>query len=103
VAANIKRLGALGLEVHVTEMDVRCDKCNQQRLEIQASIYGMMMEACLNNSGVCKSFETWGFTDAHTWLSSFNNPDHLDVAPLPFDLAYGKKPAYEELLAVLTA
>lgn len=24
---NIRRLGALGLEVHITEMDVRCTKC----------------------------------------------------------------------------
>jgi len=84
------------------EMDVRCQKCDASRLDLQASIYGHMLEACLNNSGVCKSFETWGFTDRHTWLSSFNNPSHEDVAPLPFGLNYEKKPAYFELLAVLS-
>ena len=83
-------------------MDVRCQKCDASRLDLQASIYGHMLEACLNNSGVCKSFETWGFTDRHTWLSSFNNPNHEDVAPLPFGLNYEKKPAYFELLAVLS-
>jgi GH35 family endo-1,4-beta-xylanase len=35
VGCNIKRLGALGLEVHITEMDVRCragngDTCDQR-------------------------------------------------------------------------
>lgn len=29
VSKNIARLGALGLEVHITEMDVVCSKCNQ--------------------------------------------------------------------------
>jgi endo-1,4-beta-xylanase len=59
VAANIKRLGELGLEVHITEMDVRCPApCD---LNLQASIYGNMLRACLNNT-FCKSFETWGFT-----------------------------------------
>ena len=85
VAANIKRLGELGLEVHITEMDVRCSGCSDARLQLQAAVYGHMLQACLNNSGVCKSFETWGFTDRHTWLSDFNNPTHEDVMPLPWD------------------
>jgi len=130
VADNIKRLGELGMEVHITcviiiigqlpckaevflniithhtthrEMDVRCAGCDSSRLDLQASIYGHMLEACLNNSGVCKSFEMWGFTDKHTWLSDFNNPTHADMAPLPFDLGYNKKPAYFELLTVLSS
>jgi endo-1,4-beta-xylanase len=60
VAANIKRLGELGLQVHITEMDVRCSGCTPARLDLQAQIYGGMMEACLNNTGVCTNFETWG-------------------------------------------
>lgn len=101
VAANIQRLGELGLVVHITEMDIRCSKCDAARLDLQASIYGQMLRACLNNSGVCKSFETWGVTDRHTWLWDFDNPDHLDPAPLLFDVNYGKKPAYYEVLAIL--
>ena len=86
VAANIKRLGELGLEVHITEMDVRCSGCSDARLQLQAAVYGHMLQACLNNSGVCRSFETWGFTDRHTWLSDFDNPTHEDVMPLPWDV-----------------
>ncbi len=97
VSANIARLGALGLSVHITERDVRCKPpCGADRLQLQAAIYGQMLQACLNNSGVCKSFETWGFTDRLTWIGAENQP-------LPFDVSYNKKPAYMELLAVLSA
>ena len=112
VSSNMARLVALGLEVHVTEMDVRCvPPCGADRLALQATIYGDVVQACLNNSkptaasgkGGCKSVEVWGFTDAHTWLWSFENPTGADVKPLPFDINYGKKPAYFEMLAVLQA
>lgn len=60
VSANIARLGALGLEVHITEMDVKCPSpCDQNA---QAKVYGDILQACLNNTN-CKSFETWGITD----------------------------------------
>jgi endo-1,4-beta-xylanase len=78
VSANMKRLVALGLEVHVTEMDVRCQGCTADRLTLQAKVYGDMLQACLDNlkpthpsgKGGCKSFETWGFTDKHTWIGA---------------------------------
>ncbi len=101
VSSNIARLGGLGLEVHITEMDVRCSNCTPDRLAKQASIYGLVMEACLNNTGVCKSFETWGVTDRHTWLWDFENPTHTNPAPLIFGMDYERKPAHSELLAVL--
>lgn len=104
VSANMARLVALGLDVHVTEMDVKCSNCNSDRLAIQAKIYGDMLEACLNNTkptapngkGGCKSFETWGFTDRFTWVEPAN-------VPLPFDFNYQPKPAFYEMLAVLQA
>lgn len=78
VAANIARLGALGLDVHITEMDVKCeDGCGDTQLAQQAQIYANMLHACLNHTA-CRSFETWGFTDKYTWLGS-------DLKPLPFD------------------
>ena len=95
VSANIKRFCDIGVEVHITEMDVKCANCTTALLAVQAQIYGGMLSACLQNR-CCKSFETWGFTDAHTWLGS-------DTVPLPFDANYVKKPAYYELLATLTA
>jgi endo-1,4-beta-xylanase len=93
VAANMRALGALGLEVHITEMDVACKQCSASRLQKQAQIYGAMLSACLSVPA-CKSFETWGFTDLHTWLGTA-------AQPLPFDAAYAPKPAFQQLLAVL--
>ena len=114
VSANIGRLVALGLEVHITEMDVRCPPtngviCGADRLAAQGAIYGDLLRACLDHpqgpggKGGCKSFETWGFTDRHTWLWDFQNPNHVDVQPLPFSSRYQRKPAYEQLLATLQA
>ena len=160
VAANIARLGALGLKVQITEMDVRCTPpCGADRLALQARIYGDVFEACLNNTN-CEGVVTWGVTDLYSWqvrggvqrgaarrgewgaataparpclaafagsrrhplacaratsdslLSSsasrcrhlqwdFDNPTHENMAPLLFDLQYGRKPAYYEVLAVL--
>lgn len=102
VAANIKRLGDLGIEVHITEMDVRCTPpCGADRLDTQGDIYAGMLQACLNNTN-CKSFETWGFTDRYTWLWSYDNPTHADMQPLPFDVNYNAKPAFYKMLALLT-
>ena len=70
VSANITRLGKLGLKVHITEMDVKCpDPCNAAGEQAQAEVYASMLRACLANPGVCTSFESWGFTDAVTWLT----------------------------------
>lgn len=94
ISANIKRLGALGLEVHITEMDVSCPgNCN---LQLQAQIYSEVLSACLQNRNICKSFQTWGFTDKYTWLGS-------DKHPLPFDENYNKKPAYNAILSNFTS
>ena len=32
----------------------------------QAEVYAALLGACLDNVA-CESFETWGFTDLHTW------------------------------------
>jgi endo-1,4-beta-xylanase len=108
IAANIKRLVALGLEVHITEMDVACVPvlgiiCNADQLQKQALIYGDILQACLDNrkvkriyqvKGGCTSFETWGFTDRHTWLWNFNNPKHLNMQPLLYETNFQPKPSY---------
>lgn len=101
LAANVARLAALGLEVHVTEMDVKLQTGEgppERRLEEQARVYGQTIEACLAQ-GVA-SFTMWGFTDAHSWIPRRTGRDD---APLPFDAAYQPKPAYHALVQALTA
>lgn len=96
LAANIRRLGQLGLQVHITEMDVRCQPpCD---LNLQADIYAGIAAECLKQSSVCSAFTTWGFTDLHTWLWTYLNPQHVNMMPLLYDVNYTPKPAYASLL-----
>jgi endo-1,4-beta-xylanase len=106
VAQNIARLGALGLQVHVTELDVECPPkyCNASDPDdpgfaTQARIYGDLLEACLNNTGVCTAFSTWGFTDRYSWTNQWCLGS--DCQSLPFDRNYSAKSAFFEMLAVL--
>ena len=96
LAANVARLAALGLEVHVTEMDVRLQTGDgpwEQRLEEQARVYRATLETCLASRAV-GAFVLWGFTDRHSWIPRFTRqPD----AALIFDEDYRPKPAYHAL------
>jgi len=93
VIQNIQRYTALGIEVHFTELDVKCPSCTAQQLQTQAKIYGDLIKACLSNKA-CTSFESWGYTDKYTWLGT---SDH----PLPFDENFKTKPAFNSLLSAL--
>jgi endo-1,4-beta-xylanase len=99
LAANIGRLRTLGLEVHVTEMDVKLQTgtgSDAARLADQARVYADVLGTCLD-AGVT-SFTLWGFTDAHSWIPRFTGkPD----GALPFNTTYEPKPAYYALARVL--
>ncbi len=90
---NMQRLANLGLEIHITEMDVRLQHSlegNQEKLKAQAEIYRQVMETCLSVSA-CKAFITWGMTDRYSWIPGWTGkPD----APLLFDENGAPKPAY---------
>ena len=96
VSANIARFAALGLEVHITELDIKCvpkgstKPCTPEMLEAQAQLYAAVVHACLEHP-MCKSIETWGFTDKDTWIGS-------STMPLPFNTTYGKKPAFDGIV-----
>jgi endo-1,4-beta-xylanase len=97
VIANIKRLNALGLEVQITELDVSFSGGNgneTSELQSQAGIYGQVLNACLTAQD-CSAFITWGFTDKYTWLGS-------NEQPLPFDVNYQPKPAFNSLVSDLS-
>jgi endo-1,4-beta-xylanase len=97
VRENIERLGALGLEVQITEMDVRVRDAGATTLERQAQVYGDVMQVCLDAPN-CTAFVLWGFTDRHSWIPGFfEGWGHA----LIFDEAYAPKPAYETLREVL--
>ncbi|MFB0523517.1 MAG: endo-1,4-beta-xylanase [Candidatus Bathyarchaeia archaeon] len=94
VAANIDRLAGLGLEVHITEMDVRIKHpVTEEKLSAQARVYRDMFEVCLSAEN-CKAFVMWGFTDRHSWIPSFFEGYG---SALIFDDSYALKPAYYAL------
>jgi endo-1,4-beta-xylanase len=96
--AALERYAKPGLEVAITEADVGIFlPAKEKNLEEQAAIYRDMLNACLSVSR-CKTFVTWGFTDAHSWIPA-EIPGFGDA--LPFDADYRPKPALEALRAQL--
>src|SRR5215212_4020215 len=97
IEQNIARLAALGLQVHITEKDVRLPAGTPDgaALKGQAEIYRRVAEACLRQPR-CTAFQTWGFTDKYTWIPKYTKG--AKGAPLPFDANYQKKPTYDALL-----
>ena len=101
VAGNIERLASLGLDVHITEMDVAISQTvMEDESRIQAEIYRDILNVCLAQDA-CTSFVMWGFTDAHSWLYYFYDTSPPDEAPLILDSDYNPKPAYWLLRSAL--
>jgi endo-1,4-beta-xylanase len=104
VSANIARLTALGLQVHITELDVAIpvdaagNALHAEDLQRQADIYRQIASACLGHRG-CTALQTWGFTDKYSWIGSHSH--HTQGAALLFDRHYGAKPAYDALFGAM--
>ena len=93
LADAIESFGSLGVDVYITELDVRLDELAgpwEQRLELQKEIYHAVASTCFEEPA-CRGVTTWGFTDAHHYLPT-------SAAALPFDESYAPKPAFEGLL-----
>jgi endo-1,4-beta-xylanase len=92
IAANIRRLADLGLQVNISEMDVQIRNVSGDaaaRLARQRQVYREVVAACLTVPR-CEAVTLWGFTDAHSWIDSFFGADD----PLVFDEQYRAKPAF---------
>lgn len=101
--ANIARFTALGLQVQITEMDVRLPVnqsgvASSADLQTQAQRYRDIAAVCLKYPG-CTLFQTWGFSDRYSWIPSFYSGYG---AALPFDSNYLPKPAYTSLQQLFT-
>ena len=104
LANNIQRLTGLGLEVIVTEMDVRLPvdsngNASASDLAIQAQLYGRAVSACIQFAR-CTAVQTWGITDLHSWIPT-TFPGF--GAGLPFDKTYQAKSAYTSAWNALQA
>lgn len=115
--ANINRLAALGVQVHITEMDVGLPVTSGEQasgqssnpastsgsisaldaasVEHQADLYSLVAGVCARNPG-CTAFQTWGFTDRYSWIPAFTGGKR--GAALLFDADYKPKLCYEAVL-----
>lgn len=98
LAHYMKRFDDIGIEVHITEMDVRLPLPLQARdVTMQTEAYRMVMRRCLEAPN-CKAFVTWGVTDRYSWIPDFFKGTG---SPLLFDARYQPKPAFHSVLAEL--
>ena len=91
--ANFERFAALGLDVAVTEADVRMPIDEEtgvptdEQVALHAERHDAMLEACLAVPS-CTSFTVWGFPDANSWVPQTFPEDwatifHDDLTPKP--------------------
>lgn len=112
--SNLQRFQDLGLDLQITELDVRIPVdtntgyATAANLEGQGEVYFGVLGTALGLSNL-KLFQTWGIYDGISWIPAFS-PGYGQA--LPFDFHLDKKPAYwamwnalagqAEKLAVLT-
>ena len=102
---NIQKYFDLGVEVLITEFDVRLGGVpgsQEERFELQGKVYKSILRTCLE-SGV-KSFSIFGLVDKDSWLEdpSLQSPHGgADADPLLFDDNYHPKPSWYAMMDVL--
>ncbi|MBM9509698.1 endo-1,4-beta-xylanase [Actinacidiphila acididurans] len=96
--ANLQRFADLGVDVAVTELDVRMQTpADSTKLQQQANDYTAVMNDCLGVTR-CVGVTVWGFNDATSWVpSTFPGQG----AATPYDENYQPKPAYYAIQAAL--
>jgi GH35 family endo-1,4-beta-xylanase len=90
---NMQRIADLGLQVQVTEMDVRHDGAGDDEIfRKQAADYRRVLEVCLDIEA-CTAYISWGVSDKYTWIRGWDagNPQ---AKPLLFSDDYEPKLAY---------
>jgi endo-1,4-beta-xylanase len=102
LAQNMQALAALGIQVHITEMDVRLlvnssGLASSADLASQAQVYQDILTVCLEQPN-CTAFQVWGVSYNDSWIPSVFKGYG---AALPFDFNYQPTPAFNALLTAL--
>jgi endo-1,4-beta-xylanase len=97
---NAERLAALGLEISITELDVRGKApMSAAALAKQGQAYGDITAFCRAQLN-CKAVVLWGFTDKYSWIPGFFKGAG---DALIYDADYKPKPGYAAMLKALAA
>ncbi|KAH9889299.1 endo-1,4-beta xylanase [Cubamyces lactineus] len=93
---NLEEFVALGVEVAITELDIRFESLppNATGIAQQKKDYETVVAAC-NAVEKCVGVTVWDFTDKYSWIPS-TFPGQGDACP--WDENYVKKPAYEGII-----
>lgn len=101
IRENFKRFADLGLEIHITEMDIQInygEGTEEEKLKEQAESYKNILETALESQNF-KALIVWGVNDKYSWITDLN--DGNKDAPLIFDLENKPKPAYYTIKEIL--
>jgi GH35 family endo-1,4-beta-xylanase len=96
VKRNLQRFADLGLEVAISEMDVRTSAGTgplSDRLKDQARVYWQAADACAALPA-CSRFTVWGVADPFSWLGA---SEHA----LPLDSNFNGKLAWKAIVSAL--
>ena len=93
------RFAALGLKIHITELDIRVRTPGATAAELTAQSQGFtnVTSACLAVSA-CEAIVVWGLNDGESWVPG-TFPGYGQA--LLFDDSYGKKATYNAVSAAL--
>ena len=95
---NFIRYRDLGLNVYITELDVKIKQpVTEEKLKEQARLYSIVMQAVLE-SEACNSVTVWGYTDRYTWIHEWQ-PGY--DAPCLYDENIRPKPAYNSVIETM--
>ena len=95
---NIQRFADLGVDVSITELDVRMAlPADSTKLAQQAADYKSVLNACVAVTR-CAGVTVWGFTDSDSWVPG-TFPGY--GAATPYDENYAPKPAYHAIAEAL--
>ncbi|KAG6919174.1 hypothetical protein DXG01_008472 [Tephrocybe rancida] len=99
IQANIAQFVALGVEVAITELDIRMTlPVTEAKLAQQKKDYQTVIAACKAVAG-CIGVTIWDYTDKYSWVPSVFTGQG---AALPWDENLVKKPAYDGIVAGLS-
>jgi endo-1,4-beta-xylanase len=95
---NLQRFADLGVDVAITELDIRMDLPRTTAKDTQqANDYAAVVKACLAVSR-CVGVTVWDYTDKYSWIPSVFSGQG---AALPYDENFNKKPAYTSIATAL--
>jgi endo-1,4-beta-xylanase len=99
VSRKIAAFNALGLTVHLTELDIKIPtQATEHDLTEQAAVMADITRVALEAKD-CPAIFFWGFTDKFSWIPNFTKGEYDHT--LPFDCDYQPKPMYAAMVEVL--